>query len=57
MNSIQVVKRLRFEGGVSVEAILVAKQKKQHAQIIKPCLSNFITSPITSRRFFTALTI
>lgn len=40
MNSIQVVKRQRFEGGVSVEAILVATQK-QHAQAIKPYLSNF----------------
>ncbi len=38
MNSFQAVKRLRFEGGVAVEAILVETQRKQHAQAIKPYL-------------------
>lgn len=55
MNSVQAVKRLRFEGEVAVEAILVATQRKQHAQAIKPFLSNFIASPITSSNFFQSI--
>lgn len=45
MNSIQLLKCLRFGGRVAAEVILVATQKKQHARAIKQYLQTIQTIP------------